>query len=706
MKKKAIEKIDYLKLPKLSKKKKVNYIGMVEVKTISEEEHLFIEVYRNKKDCKNTPVVRVVISKKDFQTYFPETKSWSRAKIKSNDWYDGLIWEGEDGGRGKTYQNRREENILYDEKDLEKIKEFFNISKKTSSDWWDYIYSEQDNIDTKERNRRRAREYEIRQNALDERAENTPMLPEQKILNYAEEFIFKNRHHLYYKKHGVRAKICCSACGGVTEGRWKAGDTYESLAERHVDEPIANKIGLCPMCHTAGIYSPQGRMKTVYEKISHVYLGQKYKDKGIVMRYVEIYKEYQLEVNPGEKGDEMVGASEYLSGKEIARAYFYPGKKLQIDYHKHNPYTGKDYWDDCNLYGMANISLENARIMPETYENFKGTCMEYSALKIYENSQIGFINPISYMRHYMELPQIEMLVKFGLYGVVEEIITGWINLDKNAKNPADFLGIRKEKVGMLIENRGDKNIWNVLKMEKANLQQWTKAQIEAIAELGVCERELIYAVKLIGTQKVLNWISSYAGCEYGTNCANATHRLRQTAITYFDYLDMRRVLGYDMSNSVYQHPKDLKQAHDKMVAERNKNIADARLIEVAIKFPEIKKNYRSLRTRFLYEDDTYIIRPARKAEEIVEEGRTLHHCVGSDTYLKRHNEGTSYILFLRFKATSKTPYITIEITDDLKIKQWYGAHDKKPDEEKMQQWLDAYVTRLKCTEQITYQGIA
>ena len=28
--------------------------------------------------------------------------------------------------------------------------------------------------------------------------------------------------------------------------------------------------------------------------------------------------------------------------------------------------------------------------------------------------------------------------------------------------------------------------------------------------------------------------------------------------------------------------------------------------------------------------------------------------------------------------------------------QWYGAHDKKPDEKNMQKWLNAYVTRMKC----------
>lgn len=121
-----------------------------------------------------------------------------------------------------------------------------------------------------------------------------------------------------------------------------------------------------------------------------------------------------------------------------------------------------------------------------------------------------------------------------------------------------------------------------------------------------------------------------------------------------------------------------------------------RLQEVAVRFPNIKKSYRKLRNRFFYEDETYCIRPARKAEEIVQEGRILHHCVGGDGYLRKHDRGDTFILFLRFVGDEETPYITVEISKELRIIQWYGAHDKKPDEKNMQKWLDAYVTRLKC----------
>lgn len=70
MKKKAIEKIPYLTLPKLCRKKECRYVGVTAFKTIGDEKHLFLEIYQNRKDAKEIPVIRIVLTKKDFGNYF------------------------------------------------------------------------------------------------------------------------------------------------------------------------------------------------------------------------------------------------------------------------------------------------------------------------------------------------------------------------------------------------------------------------------------------------------------------------------------------------------------------------------------------------------------------------------------------------------------------------------------------------------------
>lgn len=689
MKKKIIEGIAYLTLPKLIRKKEVRYIGRTAIKKVGNEMHFFLEVYKNEKAAKDVPVVRIVVNKKDFGTFWPEDGRWSRARLIS-EYHNVLIWQTE----GRTYDG----NLLYDPEDLKRVKRFFkDIKVWNEKHWWKYISEKQDRICREERIARSNREHERRQAALEDRAKHTPELDEQKILKYADQFIFNEKHYLYYKKKGRRAEVCCSKCGGVSSGAFKPGMSYESNFEKHIEEPRENRRGICPMCHEPGLYKCQGKAHREYSETTHIFLMDKYKEVGVVIRYVELEKEWRLEEICGEKGLEMHGGYEKLSGIEIARTYIHPEEKIQTDFHKHSFYSGKDFWDDCNLYGMSNIKIMPAEVYPEAWEKLEGTCLQYSQAREFLK-EVGSrkVAIHDYMTRYMNTPQIEMLVKMQLFGVVEKLVHYEYGIlkDESAKSPDAFLGINKNRVKFLIAHKGDIEILRIIKIEKRMNKNWTEEQVEQLAEIRAEQGNLELALQFMSIQKMLNAIGKYAGCEYGTECSHARERLRHTATTYFDYLSMRTQRGYELTNTVYQRPRNLELAHNKMVSELDKERNDKRLKEVEERYPLIRKNYRKLRKIYLYEDDHFIIRPARSAEEIVKEGRILHHCVGGDSYLKKHNDGASIILLLRFRDAKEIPYITVEINGE-RIIQWYGAHDKKQDENNMQKWLNAYVLRLK-----------
>lgn len=407
-------------------------------------------------------------------------------------------------------------------------------------------------------------------------------------------------------------------------------------------------------------------------------------------------KEWTLGFIAGENGNEMYNAYEKLSGVELARAYFEPGKKVQVDYNKHDPYVGKDFWDDCNLYGLSSIRINSGPILPETYDEMTGTMFQYSAMKEYTDSLMSTCNPVEYLECYMRTPQLEMLVKMHLIGVAEKLIKCQYGIieDETATRPDEFLGIRKEKLKLLIKEKGDIGLLRVLQMEKRFMENWTDEQVQQLAETGLTYTQVALAKKYMTLQKFLNRIKKYACCDYG-GCSRSVYRIRHMASTYADYLSMREDRGYDLTNTVYQFPHDLDEAHEKMVEEVNKEKLDKHLKDVAARFPNIRHNYRKLRNKYYYEDETYIIRPAKSAEEIVTEGRVLHHCVGGDNYLGKHNRGETYILFLRFKDTPNMQYVTVEIDSEVpNILQWYGAHDKKPDQENIQKWLNAYIRML------------
>ena len=695
MRKKEIEKIPYLGLKKISRKKDVKYIGVTTVKIVGNKEHLFLEVYKNEEESKRMPVVRIILTKKEFWNYFPKTEQWTRQKVEKDGGYGNWIW----GEKAVTWEQMEKENVLQSTEDLERIKKFCKIKIPVyyETRWWQYIYRHEDDLVTVARNDREHRKFVRRQEALKDRMANTAKLPEKRILEYADRIYFQKEHHLYYKKYGSWTKIACSKCGGVTDARWRDGISYESQFQKHTEEPREGKSGKCPMCGAVGTYKCQGKIKGEYSKKIHLFLGQRYKEDGAVLRYVEIEKAWTLGFIKGNDGPEMYNAAEELSGVEVARAYFAPGKKVQIDYHKHDLYRNEDFWDDCNLYGLANIDIKAAPIMPETYEELKNTVFRYSGLKEYAKN-MGKINPIDYLERYSQTPQIEILVKMGLTDVVEKLVKCYYGIvaDENARRPDQFLGIRKERVKQLIRKKGDTKLLGVMQMEKRHGQNWTDEQVEHLAETNLSGTQVEMATKYMTLQKLLNRIEKYAGCEYGVECNSASARIRHTATIYTDYLSMRINLGYDLNNTVYQQPQDLEAAHNKMVIETNKVEMDKHLKEVAERYPEIRHVYRGLRNKYLYEDDIYIIRPARSAEEIVMEGRLLHHCVGGNTYLDKHNTGKAYILMLRFKEKPDIPYITVEIdAKNPRIIQWYGDKDKKPDEKNIQSWLDAWLKKLK-----------
>lgn len=698
MKKKAIEKIPYIGIERTSRKKGAKYIAATMVKIVGHEKHLITEVYRNKKEDLAVPLVRIVLTKKDFGTFFVESGEWSRCLISGTCYVSKYpIWDK----CGRKY-NAEKENVIRSDEDLQRIKSFPGVEEKKwrNQTWYELINDRIDDIATKERRARENRRWERRQQGLKERAENTPEIDEQKLLDYADRVIFREKHYLYYKKRGAWARVACSKCGGVDEYRWKPGISYESQFQHMIDEPRQGDFGTCPMCGARGEWKPQGKATESYSKEARLFVGQKYKKTGMVFRYFEIEKEYQLGLICEDKGPVMENACEKLIGNEIARVYFEEGKEPQKDYHKCSMWDGKDFWDDCNLYGMANITISEGPILPETWEAMKGTIFQYSAMQEYEAAEDSYIDPVDYLERYMHTPQIEMLTKLGLIKVVENLVKCryGIVVNENANRVDTFLGIRKEHVRLLIRYHGEESILKILQAEKRMEQHWTDEQIENLAELSLESRNgWMVVLEHMGVQKMLNLIGKYAGAEYGTGCSRATSRLRAVAQTYFDYINMRQALGYDMSNSVYLAPRDLNAEHQKMVNEQNKAKADLRIQEVDARYPLIKKHYRRLRKKFYYEDEDFCIRPARSAGEIVTEGRVLHHCVGGDGYLGKHNDDISTILFLRPKTETDVPYITVEIgTDDLRLMQWYGAHDKKPDEDNMNRWLNIYLTKLRC----------
>ena len=671
MKKKAIENIPYLTAGRRQEKKA--YLAVAEVLQIAGEEHLLVEIYENRKGKLKVPALRLAYTKKDWGLYWTERDGvkarWSRAHCLNE--FRDAVWE--------TGAKRTGEKTAIADEDKGKIYAYIGKEESKWRNWVEELRCLEKDICYERRERREEKERLM----LEQRHQDTPKLPEG-FREWYEDTLFAGTDYLYYKRRGSYADFTCSHCGETYTEKIKRAESFEGKFEDVKETPQNGSVRRCGKCGRPGNCKPLGRAKNTYAITRPCYVIQKFRKQGAVVRYFEIEKTLRI------------GEAEKYEAVEITQNYFEPGKKEKAEYHLRNNWTGATFWNGVNLC-RAPIGRKEGKMYPESIQELGRTYLRYSGLQEWQKWHPD-IKAVEYLRAYVKHPYMEMAVKAGLDDMVEKMIEdrmGWMDLNETAKAPEDILRIRKERMKLLKDEKGELKLLKVLQIEKKENMHWSDSECRKLRTLKLSAEKLRTALKYMSLTQLLHRIQKYAGAEFG-GCSTAEGRLSQMAGIYLDYLSMREELGYDMTNTVYLYPRDLSGAHRRMIEEVNKDKEDKRKRDKEEKYPEIRGNYRKIRRRYYYEDETYVIRPARSASEIIDEGRILHHCVGGDTYLRNHNLGERYILMMRFRDRPDLPYITVEIdAREERICQWYGENDKKPDEENVQKWLDAYVARLK-----------
>lgn len=693
MKKKAIERIPF----KGSRRKKERYSNIVSVftKEIENSPHLFIEIYKNKRNEREIPWIRMVFTATDWGLYYPEKGTWSSAGLEE---INRQLGHCKKDIEAKNFIQNRDVDTIWDF-----CRGRYGLKTKEYDAWTGAL----ENLIGRIKNERWHKRNNKRRIRLQERQQNTPALPED-LEKWADRTLFKKEHFMYYKRHGRYVDIACSACGHVTTTATKQTEGLEGQFEKIIPVPHANDTGHCPYCNAEGTYKTSGTVKGPYILSSDCFTAQPYKEAGAVVRYINVDKIYSLDLALEGTCEIMTGAKERISITEIARTYLEKGKRPQTDYHKYSAISG-EFWDDCNLDGYSKISIRPTKIFPESFKMLKNTFLQYSGAKEYAGYTPTY-NLTQYLMRYMRYPQMEMLSKMGLYRIVESMTRcelGFI-ADQTAVRPEDFLGIRKERLKDLITVQGDIAYLKVWQFERRNSLRLTEQESVFIREYTSATTDITEILGYTTVTKLMHKIENYSGVSIPKTledelCGKAMDAFRITAQLYADYIHMRLQRGYDLHNQIFLFPRNIQQAHDQMVLETRTEEQKKREREVAERYPDIRKNYRKLRNTYFYEDETFLIRPARSAEEIVVEGRFLHHCVGGDNYLQKHNTGKTTILFLRAKQNPETPYITVEMRGTV-ILQWYGIRDTKPEKERIESWLEEYTRFLSLKKEQRIQA--
>ena len=539
-------------------------------------------------------------------------------------------------------------------------KEFIWNTKEDKQRVTDFLDScDVDDYETNLSEIKRARANKRKSERIEKEMSDVPCVTED-MERWLDEKVFPG-HILFSKREGKGTAYTCTACkrSGSVKEKWKH-----------------KEIVHCPKCNQ--VASANSRQK---QKVEHapVVILQKCNNRWVERQFkavcrwskegkvIELFEQCRAIIPMGKTYGKVYygtinNADEFEqdfwdknpAGKRFSPSYLYPGNLKEV-------------------LPCGNLERSGMDILAD-----KGK-------KFYVNRYIMCFHARRYW---------EYLVKSGLYELVTELCSGYwwgevLMLSTKAKNLKELLRLDGNRVNRMKQINGGVNELEWLQYEQKEGIKISKESLEWLSKKKMTLSECKEILNDLGSvNKMVNYLKKQRVAP------------SKAITTWRDYLQMALLEGYDTQDSIVRFPKDLKLRHDQLVERRNAKKEKERLNEYAELDKQIKKRLPEVKGYF-YEDDTYMIIPAGKCEELMKEGRELHHCVGaSDTYMKKMAAGETWILFLRKKEDLEKAYYTVEInlkTD--KILQFYSEFDRQPDKKAIEKLLNKYTKELKTMKQ-------
>ena len=507
--------------------------------------------------------------------------------------------------------------------------------------------------------------YQRKQKRVEDLMATVPALPDA-LKTWLKEKIFP-QNYLFMKK-GTRTDYSCTACGCKS---WK------KKGWKH------NERITCPKCGRPVIACSR---KTLIQK----------KEPVVVLQTMGAYDwvERQLKAictwESGHKEIEILEEIRVIIPKKETWGKVWYGQLLERDEFE------QEFWE---TNGQSKRFMKSYLYPGTLQEVLPCGNLQHSGLDILAE-RCEKVNVNSFITTFHARPWLEYWIKGGLYRLAVECIQ-----DYGMWGNPSYIRTSEKKLSSCLQISGDR-VYR-LKSMNGGLAALKWLQHEQNTEKKISQESLEFLnKKAVGPgccKKILQYLGSVNRMvNYMKKQKVDPNRLVQT---WEDYLRMAAEEGFDLTDDIVRLPKDLKARHDELVARINARTDEKRLKDEQEKYKKL--DFRIVQhlpetRRYFWEDETYMIIPAGTCRELMEEGRTLHHCVGATTtYMEKMANGKSWILFLRKKKELEKPYYTIEIDmEDDHIMQWYSEYDRKPDQKKIEAVLSKFRNSLRRKNRI------
>ena len=362
-----------------------------------------------------------------------------------------------------------------------------------------------------------------------------------------------------------------------------------------------------------------------YFEIERTYVSTTKKFRDNIVEYARIVPEYDIEL----VNDRFL---KYLAVERV-----YHTKKIK----KWRIFTGK--------YGLS--QYYKAIYVDDMQEKIKGTVYEYAPLKeavnYLKNDKVNFLKLLQKAKY----PSFELLIKMGLYKLA---------LDQPEKfnikgNFEKRFGVDRKYYKFMVKHNISIDELEILKMiHRPNIRiirslyEFSGKNINQLREIS----KYINLIKFEEYRKSQKKFSIYS---------------------YFDYIRNLQKLGVPLTKKMLM-PENFKEAHDTSVDKVQLIINDSKLLN-----REINKRYNEL-SKNIYNDDIYIIRPAKSLKDLKDEAKQQNNCVYKN-YSESYAFGETDIYFLRKLENPKKSLVTIEVNDKQIIQKEQKNHGDLSEEQ-------------------------
>lgn len=438
------------------------------------------------------------------------------------------------------------------------------------------------------------------------------------------ELAMKTARH-YHLKRGN--EYTCSNCGSI------ASDAY----------PV------CPLCR-CDLKLINIRKNTNFEKLSKefwIITLQKTNDR-IVERWFLAYLRINIHTLAFQVFDVEVERNTIINGQTISICKDNYSKGWIKGFRYHDGFMGKTVRHRIEVYPKYS----------EIKEWLKDSSLKYTTIGDWLEQ-----NPNNWNEgnHYMfrklvfanKYPWIEKVYKSGLTNLWNDLISS-DKVDFRRARPSKIIKYRQ----MLLSINATYTQFYAIDKLTSMKQTFSLDLIKKMKHLSHVNQLIeVYEKTKMPINRIMNYVYKSANDHLSFNI-------------YVDYLKMMEQLYSTELSEHLVFPKDLQKAHDDAVQKFN-----------AIKREKELKEWDSIKEKmkkYVYKNSQYAIVIPLTANDVLQEGQALEHCVGS--YLTKIIKGKTTILFVRDVSKMDEPLYTLEYSNQ-SIVQCRGYQNKSaPDE--------------------------